>query len=382
MLFTRKATSASCRAVSRQQASRVAAKRMLVAVRDAPKTGQHSVEQDLMQEALACFFTPEQQAATAPTTGGVNNVVNYVSTADGHKYVVRIYNNGNKTEKVKTEHDILGQLSQQTLSFKVPAAKPALGSGEPYVVLSNGAAACVFEIIPGELAKTTSPEEVGRATGELCSAMAAVQLDSVPPIPPYYDVFKVHHAINRELFYQDAASNPAFEVCRGAMDFLVEQIRALEPKLEAYQQLGLPMQIIHGDLHYDNVMVLGDNVSGLLDFEFCAYDWRVMELAVALSKYVGEEQPLPLITQFVAGYAQKGQLSEQEIEILPDLINLRIFSNVIYFTGRALAGEDGIDSLTSRAGSYAKRVVWVNANREAIVAAVKERMLQLATSAA
>uniref|UniRef100_A0A383WLQ4 Aminoglycoside phosphotransferase domain-containing protein n=1 Tax=Tetradesmus obliquus TaxID=3088 RepID=A0A383WLQ4_TETOB len=382
MLFTRKATSASCRAVSRQQASRVAAKRMLVAVRDAPKTGQHSVEQDLMQEALACFFTPEQQAATAPTTGGVNNVVNYVSTADGHKYVVRIYNNGNKTEKVKTEHDILGQLSQQTLSFKVPAAKPALGSGEPYVVLSNGAAACVFEIIPGELAKTTSPEEVGRATGELCSAMAAVQLDSVPPIPPYYDVFRVHHAINRELFYQDAASNPAFEVCREAMDFLVEQIQALEPKLEAYQQLGLPMQIIHGDLHYDNVMVLGDNVSGLLDFEFCAYDWRVMELAVALSKYVGEEQPLPLITQFVAGYAQKGQLSEQEIEILPDLINLRIFSNVIYFTGRALAGEDGIDSLTSRAGSYAKRVAWVNANREAIVAAVKERMLQLATSAA
>lgn len=54
-------------------------------LQDAPKTGQHSVEQDLMQEALACFFTPEQQAATAPTTGGVNNVVNYVSTADGHK---------------------------------------------------------------------------------------------------------------------------------------------------------------------------------------------------------------------------------------------------------------------------------------------------------
>jgi hypothetical protein len=49
---------------------------------------------------------------------------------------------------------------------------------------------------------------------------------------------------------------------------------------------------------------------------------------------------------------------------------------------RALAGEDSIDSLTSRAGSYAKRVAWVNANREAIVGAVKERMLQLATAAA
>ena len=28
-----------------------------------------------------------------------------------------------------------------------------------------------------------------------------------------------------------------------------------------YQALGLPMQLIHGDLHYDNVMVLGDAVS-------------------------------------------------------------------------------------------------------------------------
>lgn len=46
------------------------------------------------------------------------------------------------------------------------------------------------------------------------------------------------------------------------MDYLVDQIRAIEPKLDAYQQLGLPMQIIHGDLHFDNVMVLGDSVSG------------------------------------------------------------------------------------------------------------------------
>lgn len=59
-----------------------------------------------------------------------------------------------------------------------------------------------------------------------------------------------------------------------------------------------------------------------------------MELAVALSKYVGEDDPLPLITEFVTGYAVKGQLSQTEMEILPDLINLRIFSNVIYFTGR------------------------------------------------
>jgi hypothetical protein len=43
----------------------------------------------------------------------------------------------------------------------------------------------------------------------------------------------------------------------------------------------------------------------------------------------------------------------------------------IYFTGRAYAGEDGLESLTSRAGSYAKRVKWVNANRQAVVDTIK-----------
>jgi homoserine kinase type II len=123
--------------------------------------------------------------------------------------------------------------------------------------------------------------------------------------------------------------------------------------------------------------VVGDSVSGLLDFEFCAYDWRAMELAVALSKYVGEDEPLPLIRDFVTGYAQKGELTSAEISIIPDLINLRIFSNVVYFTGRAMAGEDSLESLTSRAGSYAKRVRWVNANRQATVDTIQEKMAAL-----
>lgn len=66
----------------------------------APPTGQHTVEDDLRDEALSYFFKPEQQARTAPTTGGVNNIVQYVNTADGQRYILRIYNNGNKTEKV------------------------------------------------------------------------------------------------------------------------------------------------------------------------------------------------------------------------------------------------------------------------------------------
>ncbi|GIL44285.1 hypothetical protein Vafri_1797 [Volvox africanus] len=349
----------------------------------APKTGQHTVEDALRDEALSYFFD-SSDLKTTPTTGGVNNVVQYVETSNGERYILRIYNNGNKSEKVRFEHEILGQLAQQQLSFQVPRALSSK-AGRPHELLSNGAEACIFHIIPGTLAKTTSPEEVGRATGELCSAMGKVRVDNMKaPIPPYFELFKVHHAIggDADVFYREVANNPDFNACREAIDFLVSEIRKIEEKLALYLQQDLPMQLIHGDLHYDNVMVVEDTVSGLLDFEFCAYDWRAMELAVALSKYVGEDDPLPLCERFVSGFAQHGQLTDSEIAAIPDLINLRIFSNAVYFTGRAIAGEDSLESLTSRAGSYAKRVRWVNANREALVAVIREKMAALVAARA
>ena len=76
-------------------------------------------------------------------------------------------------------------------------------------------------------------------------------------------------------------------------------------------------------------------VTGVLDFEFTAYDWRVMELCVGLSKYVGMENIEPVFAEWVSGYSfAGGRLEAAEIELLPDLIILRILSNVVYFAGR------------------------------------------------
>ncbi len=106
-----------------------------------------------------------------PTTGGVNNVCTYVDTPDGEKYVLvstrdsrsltqiqpcrhsqsfdlsvravcivqRIYNNGNRSDKVIYEHELLRQLAQQkdTLSFKLPEALPSIKDGKTHVLLSS-----------------------------------------------------------------------------------------------------------------------------------------------------------------------------------------------------------------------------------------------------
>jgi hypothetical protein len=230
-----------------------------------------------------------------------------------------------------------------------------------------------------------------------------------------------------------------------------------------------PKQLIHGDLHYDNVLVENGKVTGLLDFEVCAHDWRAMELAVCLSKvrspsctpcsplrpmplphphhhvtrhpstqpclsvartpfahtphcrslaflpcqYAGEKEALQYFDTFTTGFAKHGILTEvrlpyttgdrhrlqapalthppalhpptsplpacllqAEIEVIPELINLRVLSNVVYFVGRAIAKEDGLDALTTRAATYNTRVKWIRDNSATIVDCIKRKMVK------
>ena len=55
----------------------------------------------------------------------------------------------------------------------------------------------------------------------------------------------------------------------------------------------LPASLIHGDPNDENVLVGGDQVTGLLDFGDCIYNPTVCELAIALA-YAMLDQPDPL----------------------------------------------------------------------------------------
>ena len=55
---------------------------------------------------------------------------------------------------------------------------------------------------------------------------------------------------------------------------------------------------------------------------------------------------------------------------MPDLVVLRVLSNVVYFAGRAVAGEDSIQPLVGRAAVYAKRCRWLLEQRDWLVAAL------------
>ncbi|NTV64981.1 MAG: phosphotransferase, partial [Oscillochloris sp.] len=53
----------------------------------------------------------------------------------------------------------------------------------------------------------------------------------------------------------------------------------------------LPHVLIHGDVHRDNMLFLGDHVSGLLDFDQVAIDARIIDVADALVDFAQGQPP-------------------------------------------------------------------------------------------
>jgi homoserine kinase type II len=337
-----------------------------------------SSEEELLE--AAAFFLAATPSSFQRCSGGVNNKVYFVLFGAGDpSFVLRIYNNGANTPRVQYEHAVLAQLAAVPFStFAVPTLLPTL-AGTTYAKLASGADACLFNRIPGVEAKVGDARAIGAATAELVARMAGMTVPLPLPNPLYKNIYDAHRATTRELVF-DRLQGAEFDAVRGPADALRSELELAERLVARIAELpdgGLPIQQIHADLHSLNVLTEDGVVTGVLDFEFSAPDWRVMEMAVGLSKYVGTPSAEDAFVQWVDGYASaSGRLSATEITLVPDLIILRVLSNVVYFIGRAVAGEDGIEALTSRAAMYADRLVWVRARREFMTGVLTGAVLQ------
>ncbi len=342
----------------------------------------------LLYEALGKFVSGDDldDYTFEPTSGGVNNVVYYVKkkkkegdpsspSSSSLLGVIRVYNNSNDDPKVAFEHGILERLAAlpRELSFGIPETMPSI-HGNRFERLSGGASACLFKSIPGGLPKLSKVREIGSCAGELSSAMAEIDRSELRDIClnfPYWDIYEVHKAVTRETFYEQLRSSQ-FDPWRESANFVEDDLTEVMERVSSYQG-SLPWSFIHGDLHYDNILVDDDGVTGLLDFEFSSYDWRAMELAICLSKYCSEDDPYPYFERFVDGFAVLGDLNDKEIEAMSTLIRLRILLNNVYFVGRAMSGENQMSTLTCRINNYCQRLRWVKNNEDAIASLIREK---------
>ena len=226
---------------------------------DIGAVGSKLTNVDLAKEALALWTDDVDKVEMEPTKGGVNNIVQYVKMPTGERKLLRIYNNGLDKTRVTFEHEVLKLLDEQSakdLSFAVPKMIPAKNSGDAtFCTLSNGAEACLVDLIPGELPKLSCVEDIGRASGELNTAMGKLTgVKSECNCDPYYDMWANHHAVTQENFVE-MMNGPDFDGdLRPFATFMTDYVLEMDAKIEgAYK--GLPEQLIHGDMHYDNILV-------------------------------------------------------------------------------------------------------------------------------
>lgn len=282
------------------------------------------------------------------------------------------------------EHAILRQLEQADFgSFEVPrllsTRADATATSVPISCMEPGTRACMFHVIGGGAPDVRSPvtaRSAGEATARLVRVLERVSVSDVPcPNPRFRDVYAACPGRTLEHAHVAAVMNgPEFEQDRMDAAYLLTELQRVHAL--ASQQPLLPAQQIHADAHLDNFLTRDGHVTAVLDFEFSAHDWRVMEAAVGLTKYVATSgiDVRAMVAAYLEGYASAGGVfTEAECEFLPDGMVLRIVSNVVFFVGRATSTppQDNIATLTSKVASYAKRCRWVEDNRTWLVQLAK-----------
>jgi homoserine kinase type II len=140
----------------------------------------------------------------------------------------------------------------------------------------------------------------------------------------------------------------------------------------------LPQQLVHEDFDPGNVLMEGNRVTGVLDFEFCARDLRVMDLTVALTwwpvRHYGTGAEWPIIAALARGYARHITLTDDEIAALPTLFRLRAYTSLIHRLGRSRQGLSTLEEALNRAEAAIDREDWVHSNDVRLIEAARAAM--------
>ncbi|USI72285.1 homoserine kinase [Sphingomonas morindae] len=174
-----------------------------------------------------------------------------------------------------------------------------------------GRPACLIEFLPG-VSLTTPSAGQARAAGEALGALHAALADFARERP---------NTLGPDGWRALAAR------CGAGLDAIAPGLAARVAReldfLAAHWPADLPRAVIHADLFPDNVLMLGDRVTGMIDFYFACSEIRAWDLAVTHSAWSfsgdGTDFDPAIGAALVAGYAARFGLSAAERAALPVL---------------------------------------------------------------
>jgi homoserine kinase type II len=289
-----------------------------------------------MNDSLLAAWPITAPWSIRPQSGGINNDTRFVETPSGN-FILRIYGATRDLAKIRYELAVMAELRRQPLSFAVAEPLPSR-SGDPIVLTDTGAPAILMPVIAGIQAERGSLEQafpIGVALGELTRAMGNVRAEAPPSWRGTYGDLAPFPDIDPLSVASQAPISPEEQ------DRLKKLIRWVQERVPA-MYAALPRQIIHGDFVPYNLLMQGNRVSAVLDFEIAMHDLRALDLAMALAAWgsgrwhTGDEWTM--LEAFCRGYFSRMTLTQAEIEALPFLMRLRRSVNFLHMCGRYLRG--------------------------------------------
>jgi homoserine kinase type II len=235
---------------------------------------------------------------------GVQNSNFLLETAEG-RFIMTIYEKSVNTADLPFYLGATERAADQGL----PATRPVhtRAGARTQVLRDKVCALCTF--LPGVSAKRPSANQaraVGVALAQLHAALADFPLTRANSLGP---------KAWGELWAGRAHDAEALEAGTAA---------AIETDLNVIGKqwpTDLPAGTIHADLFPDNVLYIGDVVSGLIDFYFACTDFLAYDIAVMLNAWCfepnGREFDLTKGRALLAGYQSIRPLEPAECDALP-----------------------------------------------------------------
>lgn len=175
-----------------------------------------------------------------------------------------------------------------------------------------GRHACLIKFLPG-ISVTMPTAAQARATGQALGGMHDALQDFNMQRANSMD-----HDTWRELA-ADCGPGGLNEIAPDLNDIVAAEL----DYLDAHWPHTLPQSVIHADLFPDNVLMLDDAVTGLIDFYFSCTDVRAYDVAVTHAAWCfsedGEQFDEAISAALLTGYSDAFNLSAEERAALPVL---------------------------------------------------------------
>ena len=251
-----------------------------------------------MAEFLTRYDAGELLSAKGIAEGVENS--NYLLETSTDRFILTLYEKRVNEADLPFFMDLLDHLAAR--GCKVPRFIADRG-GRQLQQLS-GRPACLIEFLTG-ISVTEPTAAQSRAAGRALGEMHAAAADFTGTRPNALDLRGWHDLARKCGEHFD-------DIAQGLGKRVAEELAFMDANWPA----DLPRAVIHADLFPDNVLMHGDEVTGLIDFYFSCTDVRAYDVAVTHSAWCfdfdGGNYHSERAAALIAGYDEVFGLSDEE----------------------------------------------------------------------